>query len=203
MARRGLTLLELLLALALLVIVAGLAAPSVVGSFSSVRLRRGGDAVLEAMSRARFAAIESGEIFQFRFAPEERGYRADPWTGGVDERAPASSTKSGIAKTASGTRGSEPKGIVEGELTEPLRFRSGEVLAADPTTGATRVRSAQESRDEWSTPILFYPDGTAIGASVVISNDREQCVRITVRGLTGFARASGVLSRDQLDRSAR
>ena len=46
------------------------------------------------------------------------------------------------------------------------------------------------SRAAWSTPILFFPDGTASQATVVLQNDRSQYVRLTIRGLTGVARAS-------------
>ena len=40
----------------------------------------------------------------------------------------------------------------------------------------------------WSPPVLFYPDGTASDASVLLSNERGLTLRVTLRGLTGIAR---------------
>jgi hypothetical protein len=51
-------------------------------------------------------------------------------------------------------------------------------------------------------PILFFPDGAASQATVVLQNDRSQYVRLTIRGLTGVARASAVLTREEMDRGA-
>ena len=82
------TLVELLLVLALLVVVGSLAAPLYEGSFSSLRLRRGTDQVLASWSEARTHAIEAGKIYQFRFEPEGGKYRVDPWAGGLELESP-------------------------------------------------------------------------------------------------------------------
>src|SRR5689334_7727210 len=76
---RGMTLVELLLVLALLVIIGSLVVPVFVGSFSSVRLRRAGDEVLARWAQARGRAIETGDIFQFRYASGTGTYQVEPW----------------------------------------------------------------------------------------------------------------------------
>src|SRR5215208_6937487 len=59
--RRGMTLVELLVVLALLVVIGSIVVPVFTGSFASVRLRRAGDQVLTRWSQARARAIESGD----------------------------------------------------------------------------------------------------------------------------------------------
>jgi hypothetical protein len=39
----------------------------------------------------------------------------------------------------------------------------------------------------WSEPILFYPDGTASDATVVLENEYRRRIELTLRGLTGVA----------------
>ena len=46
----------------------------------------------------------------------------------------------------------------------------------------------------WSTPIFFFPDGTTSTAAVLLKNDREKCVEIRLRGLTGTGTICGTTS---------
>jgi hypothetical protein len=59
-----------------------------------------------------------------------------------------------------------------------------------------------ESGGGLSTPILFFPDGTTSEASLVLMNDRQQYLRISLRALTGVGRATSVMTRDELQRYA-
>src|SRR5436853_7058047 len=76
---RGVTLMELLLVLVLLVVAGSLTIPAITGAFSSVRLRRAGDAIVARFAEARAQAIETGLPYQFRFTPETGKYRLEPW----------------------------------------------------------------------------------------------------------------------------
>ena len=42
----------------------------------------------------------------------------------------------------------------------------------------------------WSPPVLFYSDGTTSDADVVLVNERNTAIRISLRGLTGIASVS-------------
>jgi len=44
-----------------------------------MRLRRGADQLLAAWSNARTQAIETGQIYQFRFEQESGNYQIEPW----------------------------------------------------------------------------------------------------------------------------
>ena len=58
---------------------------------------------------------------------------------------------------------------------------SEEVTRQEPRLGET---SASDG-GVWSTPIFFFPDGTTSTAAVLLKNDRDKCVEIRLRDLTG------------------
>ena len=47
-------------------------------------------------------------------------------------------------------------------------------------------------------PILFYPDGTSATARIVLGNSRNHFVIVELRGLTGIARSSDLLTAEEL-----
>jgi Tfp pilus assembly protein FimT len=210
------TLVELLVVLALLVVIGSIVVPVFTGSFSSVRLRRAGDQILTRWSQARARAIETGEVFQFTYTPEAGAYRVGPWvavaddTLGTAQSATTTSTRA-IAATAAttATTGSTPTPATENptgqdvSLPDKITFKSGEISVDDAVSGPRQISSMQSNADEASTPILFFPDGATSQASVVIGNDRNQFVRLTLRGLTGVGRKTDILSQEELQRAQR
>jgi hypothetical protein len=69
-------------------------------------------------------------------------------------------------------------------------------VSPDSESGAyseTAVENGEENL-EWSTPILFYPNGRTLNARLELSNG-EHSVDITLRGLTGTARIGQVRRR--------
>ncbi len=221
---------ELLLVLVLLVIAASLAVPAISNAFGNVKLRRAGDAVLSRWAEARAQAIETGAVYQFRFTPEPGRYRLEPWasleTGGgatssssrsaTGTTAGAGNSTSGSAATSSTTAtvSDEPESrathrklaespTIETVLADTITFQGGQAAVDDPVRGGRRVDALQSTGQTWSTPILFFPDGSTSTATVVIQNDVPQYVRLTLRGLTGVARASTILTREELDESSR
>ena len=202
--RNAMTLFELLLVLALLVVVGSLAAPLYEGSFSSIRLRRGTDQVLAAWSQSRTHAIEAGRIYQFRFKPEGNAYRVDRWAGGLEIDQIETNTP-GNSETLDP---SENRTLAEIEfanwnlsetLPEEIAFSSSESVREDEMGERTMTRLDQESDTEWSSPILFYPDGTTSDASLLLKSKKGLYRRATLRALTGVARASELLSQEEVD----
>jgi prepilin-type N-terminal cleavage/methylation domain-containing protein len=188
MNRRGLTLVEIILVLSLLVIIGAVAAPLLEGSFARSRLHHGGDLLRAAWSRARLAAIETGAPHVFRYQVQGSGYQIlplvalsdpaaayPPATGG-DERDPSDMLRLGGDRL--------PDGVV---------FAFGQVSSA-PQLAAVPM----PADGAWSSPIVFRPDGTTSDAVVLLANARGQRIRVTLRGLTGISRASDVLSEDEL-----
>jgi Tfp pilus assembly protein FimT len=218
---------ELLLVLALLVIAGSLAIPAITNAFGSVRLRRAGDSVMTRWAEARAQAVETGVVYQFRFSPDTGRYRLEPWVsvaegtlgstatrrsalGDAGASTPADATSmpttesvSDEPDTAAADKTLAESPTIETVLPEPIKFQGGQAAVDDPVRGERRVDPLQSSGDAWSTPILFFPDGSASTATIVLQNDVPQYLRLTIRGLTGVARASGVMTRDELDESSR
>jgi prepilin-type N-terminal cleavage/methylation domain-containing protein len=183
-ARRAFTLVEVMLVLVLLVVIASLTMPIFEGGFASVRLKRSTDQVLAAWSEARAQAIDSGQVFQFRFQPETGYYRTERWY--AEDVLPAIEPTTEI-----------PENVA---LPDQIVFVEGDVEEFDPLTGEVVTLMAQGGSDGWSSPILFFPDGSTSTASVLLRNDRKVFQRATLRALTGVGRVSELLTEEQADR---
>lgn len=209
-ARRGMTLVEVLLTLVLLVVIGSMTAPVFFGAYATARLRSGGDRVVTQWSDARTRAIEMGEVYQFRFTAESGKFVVEPWAGTLEQsRTGAGTSTSSATGAAAGTSTAVPSSssnvtgaasAKNGTLPEEVVFQSGELAVEDPRTGKRSVGSLEEASESLSTPILFFPDGTTSQASVVLTNGQQQFVRVTLRGLTGVGRASAVMSQEELQR---
>jgi Tfp pilus assembly protein FimT len=211
-AVRGMTLVEILVVLALLVVIGGLVVPVFTGSVASVRLRRAGDQVVTGWSRARAEAIESGQPYQFRFKPDTGTFVIEPWTGllGTESSSTrsttpgtATSTTTTTSTATAATATASSSTISNAALPEEIIFQRGELAVEDFQSGERSVASLQDAGESLSTPILFFPDGTASDASILLTNGKKQFVRVTLRGLTGVGRASEVLTEAELQRADR
>jgi prepilin-type N-terminal cleavage/methylation domain-containing protein len=176
---RGLTLIEILLVLALLVIISAIAIPTLQGSFSRASLYSGGDLLRGAWAKSRLAAMQSGQTHAFRYELNGSRFQIAP-IGAMglpenNELAPVDSEEvpeeSGRVSLADSKL---PSGVIfiGGDISS-----SNQILAMQPDVG----------EGPWSPPIMFYPDGTTSDASLLLSNDRQVTVRVTLRGLTGVA----------------
>ena len=208
------TLVEVLLTLVLLVVIGSMTAPVFFGAYATARLRSGGDLVVTQWSDARTRAIETGQVYQFRFTAESGKFVVEPWAGMLEQNGAArgAATATSTAASASGTTTAVPSSspnvtgaasAKNGTLPEEVVFQSGELAVEDPLTGERSVGSLEEASESLSTPILFFPDGTTSQASVVLTNGKQQFVRVTLRGLTGVGRASVVLTEEELQRMDR
>ena len=192
--RGGMTLFEVLLVLVLLVVVGSLAMPLLEGSFSSLRLRRGVDQVLAAWTEARIQAVQTGETHQFLFQAETGLYRVEPWQANV---APGTNPMDVAPVADDSTR---PVWLpYEAQLPEEILFVEGDSIAVDGADARTVETLNQGSQSAWSAPILFFPDGATSSASLLLRNERQLYQRVTLRALTGVARASDILTRDEAE----
>ena len=85
------------------------------------------------------------------------------------------------------------------KLLENVTFMASEIVAESRSQLlAATADSATELDQSWSPPIFFYPDGTATTARVVLMNQRDRYVLVTMRGLTGVVSTRGLLTREEL-----
>jgi prepilin-type N-terminal cleavage/methylation domain-containing protein len=199
--RRAFTLLELLLVLALLAIMAGFAWPALRGSMGGQNLRSAGDQVRTHWLKARTKAITSGEIMSFRYRPDTGRYRVEPRTQQqllLDAFAGSTGATGQPMITVAHATPAPTVEAIEDELPEGVTFSGGDLVADSRATrlaAEERVRSLADGT--WSGAVLFYPDGTATAARVLLVGERGRAIAVEVRSLTGDVRVSQVFAVEQ------
>jgi prepilin-type N-terminal cleavage/methylation domain-containing protein len=161
--RRGLTLIEVLLVMAILITLAAVAFPTLEGMYGDVKVKAAADQVRGSWTEARTRAIEDGRPYRFAVEPGTGRFRVAPdapefWDGSngggqTDENAP-------------------PPHIEEGTLTGPIIF---EVPDSLPKEG------------EWTIVAVFNPNGSCQSdvEITLADNDGSTPVVVRVRAMTG------------------
>ncbi|MBI1348463.1 prepilin-type N-terminal cleavage/methylation domain-containing protein [bacterium] len=192
--RRGYTLVELLLALALLGVLASVTVPSAMRLFFRSQLTGAMEDVRAQLAGTRVRAIESGLVYQFRFEPEGRYYMSVPFEREIeasDPNATGTGATTGIGKF---TR-------FAGQLPDGFRFvdccsGSGAIGGELDAAVFGELPNADELANvSWSPPILFYADGSAGDAAFELVDGQAQYVKLQVRGLTGATSVSLIQDR--------
>jgi len=174
---RGFTLLEVLLALALVAVISAMAWPQLHRSIAGRRLAVAADAVRSALTLARAEAVRTGAAYQFRYVLGGERFRIDPHDA---------SGLSAAAGIDAGTEIAAPRGEDQ-ILPEGVRFLAEQFPVADPEAPSADALTAASipAGDGWSVPILFYPDGTTSNACLVLTLDSGRAIQLELRGLTG------------------
>lgn len=179
------TLLELVLALAVIAAVIGLAFPVLLRFSGEQALRENVEMVRARLARTRLSAMNSGLSHQFRFEPNGRRCLVLPSERPLD---------SGPETTADTAATQAPALTLE--LAEGLQFRSsppGPVALTQQPVTVERLSEdwlaefgapATLAQVGWAPAIMFAPDGTAQDASLVVVDADGRYQVLTVRGLT-------------------
>lgn len=205
--RRGFTLVELLLVLALLVVVAALAAPGLSGPWSGQRLRDAAGTVRNEVAQARLAALRSGVPHGVWLEPGGGWLRVAPLDDTAGDAAPAlgeflGGPSAGAAAPAHDEtlRGPErhcrraaaalPEGLVFASL-EQQAFTADRDQLALPATAVGP--GPLEERPLGELALVWQPDGSAAGdAHLRVSGPRGRSLVVHVRGLTGGLSLGGI-----------
>jgi prepilin-type N-terminal cleavage/methylation domain-containing protein len=187
--RRAYTLVELLIVLAVLTTVIGLAVPSLRKLSERGYLQDAARQLRGQLLSARLQAIESASNKFFFYQPDSGVYLV---TGPDD--APSLDSSAGEflvgddvseVDAASGRRAAES---AEQVLPSDVRFLA-------PGEPAVRVAATElpigGGEGQWSEPLIFYPNGRALNTRIRLASDRY-CIELTVRGLTGTVQLSPV-----------
>src|SRR5262245_2035346 len=155
-ARRGYTLFEVLLVLAILVLLAALVAPSLEAMYGDYKVTAAVDAVRGAWAQARAEAMDKGVAYRFALVPGGANYRIAPdtpdyWSGGdpplaLDpENAPV---------------------VLEDALPAGVRFTTAAAGFADQGTAALPVGGVPPTM--WVTTAVFLPEGSPLDDAEVV-----------------------------------
>lgn len=185
--RRGVTLIELILVLAILVVIASMAWPALDRPLSNQRLRKAADRIRTEWTRTRVKAMTDGVTYVFRYTLYEDGYSIET-DGGCDFIPQDGSTGPYRGISTAQTEVSQQSGKYgEHKLPEKIVFSGGE------TTYDTRSSMISSSREIGSSvqssssdPILFFPDGTTSTARLSLRNTEfDYEIELTLRGMIG------------------
>lgn len=210
----GFTLLELLLVLALVVLMAGLAWPALRSSMAKSRLRDSAQQLRIELARARLTAMECGVPLEFRYRAGEGRFRIAAQPADEPESdVHASSGQRGIGRSKSAL---SKEGAADTELdwhVSETTLPDGVVFAApqeSPAESPPPADLASEAfeddslqRDGWSPAIVFHPDGTASNATLALSDGEGSQVTVQLRGVTGQAKPGDVESCDEMNTSSK
>ncbi len=180
------SLLEMMIVLVILVVAAAVAMPAVQGSLRSQRLKSAADTLRIEWSRAHVKAMKTGRIQVFRYEMGGSQFSIQPWIA-ADE-----ATETGPDSLPTGN-GSAPG--IENPLDdfETKSLSDGITFAGGDAKFETRAYEVEDFLQQstagegvqWSRPVLFYPDGSASDAFVIVADDKQTAYRIQLRGLTG------------------
>jgi prepilin-type N-terminal cleavage/methylation domain-containing protein len=160
--RPGLTLIEVLLVIAVLIALAAVAYPTLSAMYGDVKVKAAADDVQGAWAEARSHAIEDGRAYRFAVQPGTGKFRVAPDADGFWD---------GSGGDAGG-EGDSPPFTQEGDLPNGIQFEVGN---DQPESGG------------WATVVVFNPDGTC-NADVEITlkeDDDSAPIIVRVRAMTG------------------
>ena len=216
-SRGGFTIMELLLVMSLLIMIGAISAPNFAGWAENQRLRKSGDIIRTAWSRARIKAMKSGQTIVFRYEIGGNRYRMEAWmTPGemtnYDVLSPVGDDTPLVLPSADGEDAEEtagnttdaPMGAGLGvqQVAEQILPRGITFVGSEIEMDARSLMMGEQLPDEgfatnWSSPILFYPDGSASQTKLHITDSKAiRFVVVSLRGITGLSQVSDILSED-------
>lgn len=198
--RRGYSLAELLIVLAILAALAALVQPSVRGLLDKSRLNAGAKQVQAALAKTRALAIREGAPVWFRFEPggQQWWIERDPAsiplavsadaaagaaTAPVTDPVAATDVNPAGAAAAAGSVAAAGSAGLQGSET-PVPGSGSVVLRMDRLPEGVTFSAVESGQSE---RVRFSVSGRTTGRQLRLSGPREFVVDLTIRGLTGLA----------------
>lgn len=171
----------MLLVLAVLTLLAGLAWPSISRLHGHHQLRQSADLLAARLAAGRIHAVDTGLTYQFRFEPGGRRFLLVPFDQEADED---------VHQTADPQLGSQRAIRSAGMLPGACKFEGGESFndtgTAVPDEWFSGLPDAADYVGAmWSAPVLFHPNGTATNFEVLLRGRRQEQVKVLMRAITG------------------
>jgi Tfp pilus assembly protein FimT len=198
--RKAVTLFELLLVMALLVAIAGIAIPTFESMVTSRRLVQSISKLKNELMESRVAAMRTGQAQVLRATLSSGQYSLSPWLGGSESQdasagATVVDTGGQVVKTEAGATGGVLTSAVDSsgdvqELSEGILFSAVETLvdsrnALEIEKSGESLPSGGATSNGISSPVLFYPDGSCTTAQIILVDPKGRRMAIQIRGVTG------------------
>lgn len=193
--RRAITLIEVLLVLAVLVMLAAMTWPALGEPMASQRLLKAADRIRTEWAKARVGAMRTGQTYIFRYTVDDSSFTIEAQAGPEAVDLLSSSTTGVFDEFATdATMATEATEQAKGNLPENIKFISAEVAfdTRSSSLGTTddgtvlTATDATETISDGTEPILFFPDGTTSTAKLTLENEYQRRVDVSLRGLTGM-----------------
>jgi prepilin-type N-terminal cleavage/methylation domain-containing protein len=180
--RRGFTLVEILVVLAIIVLVSAMAVPLIRKPLLRREVQSAADSVRTELFHARIGAMRSSHVYTFQYQPGSGSYRVSPQDQPSSQSGDASQNSAQDPVSADG----EHQPSEDGSLPDGIHFMADDSPDPDaPDAASPMLAQSEGGGSGWSDPIFFYPDGTTSEARLIVASGRGFAVHIRLRGVTG------------------
>lgn len=188
------TLLEVLLAIAILAALSAIALPQIGNMLGDFRIDGAAKQLRADMTRLRVRAMREGRVMilegmiggnQLRIRPF---FQIQDSVEALDQTGSQSAMLQGAEQAAPVT--TVPADQASEEQSDPLELPEGVVVESVSVVSAARGMQIEQSSislqgEGWSRPVLFYPDGVTSTGVVILKHETQGRVGIRIRGITG------------------
>lgn len=202
MNRRGLTLLEVLLAMAVLSLIAAVALPPMSLLLADRRMARSLDQLRIEISQARLDAMREGRVLAMRAGADAMSLSVQPYFGMGETTDFGASSQSALLtggeaamfvaespSSDSAVRTIElPEGVRIESIQSRLTMRSAAAAASPASASALPASGPAVDIDESLPTIYFYPDGSTSDAAIGVKGPDSVLTWVMIRGVTGQTR---------------
>ena len=210
--RNGITLFELVLVLALLIVIGAMALPALHGSFNRQILRKSGEQIRVDLAKTRNEAMRTGRILVFQYELGTGNYMTRPWSQESDLIEGNLALLAAVGGSGVNSDGTQSTGaplpssqIMVDPFVQNQTLPEKVIFAGSSIYHDIRSQQLEESGETTTQmqnsiglqtqmpPIVFYPDGTTSDAQIFLRNDRNHVIIVQLRGLTGMSRITDPL----------
>jgi type II secretory pathway pseudopilin PulG len=175
--RPAITLLELVLVMAIMVMFAALSFPTIQSMYADSKLQSGSDAVRAAWAEAQAHAINEGRPYRFAILPGKGNYRVAP---------DSAEFWNGDGGGGEGTDSDNPPYMLENTLPKGIVFPDGNGHVPDGLVNEGDQSEEKVAAGQWVTSAIFLPDGTAQDdVDVLLQYPGCRSLTLQLRALTG------------------
>lgn len=213
--RRGLTLVEMLLVLTILVVIAAISWPGLQRAWVDHKIKEATEMVRTNLAKTRNIAVDAVLIYEFRYEPggnrflivphEPNGFLSEQGAQTQSDPQGQVNSQERGANSQGEAVGSDQLTRIAGMVREGVRFTT--VVEDTASLGIPEIEQSVPVADwqleglpmadelngvTWSEPILFFPDGSAQQSRLRLEDESGQLMELSVRGLTGAVTATPI-----------